>query len=142
MRMRYVPILLALVFLTLAGKAQAQATGYELQVYNAGAPAPLQTSPLALTDITCNLTPLTGTLNTVNPNRIIWDDPANTGRICMWTPPTSPTSILVSLPNGSYEGTVTVTDAAGTSPASNRAPFSRAPVPAARTGVKLYRAGS
>ena len=129
-------VLLALGLM--AGTASAQATGYDLQIYVPGAPSPQSVSPLALTDIVCNLAPPTGT-STVNPTRVLWDDPANVGKVCIWTPSVTAGSPLVLLPNGSYEGTVTVTDAAGTSPPSNRASFSKAPVPAARTGVKLYR---
>jgi len=138
--MKYSRIVLAALVVLLASvvSSQAQATGYDLQIYAVGAPAPQTVSPLSLADIVCNLAPPAGT-STVNPTRVLWDDPANVGKVCIWTPSVVAGSPLVVLPNGSYEGTVTVTDAAGTSAPSNRAPFSKAPVPAARTGVKLYR---
>lgn len=114
-------------------------TSYPLRIYNVGATSPLSTTDLLAANVVCNQTAPSST-SPVNPMRAIWDDPDNAGKVCIWTDPG--TGPLASLPFGatSYEATLAATNAAGTSPESNRAPFSRPGViPVARTGLKLAR---
>lgn len=132
--------LLFIGLLFIAGPASAQSiTAYPLKVYNVGASSPLSTTDLLAANVVCNQTAPT-TTSPVNPMRAIWDDPDNAGKVCVWTDPG--TGPLASLPFGAtvYEATLSATNAAGTSPESNRASFSRPGViPGARTGLRVVR---
>ena len=117
-------------------------TGYQLQYFNAGATQPLtQSDTIPAASVTCGVTPkiqATAT-NTINPTTAAWDDPASpTTADCRAT--LAAGSALLALPIGAnYEGVVVAVSAGGNSGASNRAPFSSAPLPAARTGLRLTR---
>lgn len=133
----------AVALLFWAAPAQAQApTGYIVQYYNAGATSPLtQSDTIPASSVSCGQTPkITGTAqNTVNPTTVLWDDPANPAtadcRVVFGA-----TSSLFGLPIGaSYEAVVVTVSVAGASVPSNRAPFSVAPLPPARTGVRFTR---
>lgn len=117
----------SIILLPLSVQAQGL-TSYELRVYLLGATTPLSTTPFQSTDVTCNLVP-PALGSTVNPTRILWDDPDNIGKSCQWT---GGSGLLVSLPASAYEATLVAINAAGPSGESNKAPFSRlnlAPVP-------------
>jgi hypothetical protein len=131
----------ALVLAPLPAAAQNPITGYFAQYYNAGAPQPLtQTETIPASAVQCGVTPkLAGSgASTINPNTILWDDPANPAtadcRVNLGA-----TSVLVSLPIGAYEGVVVPVSAGGNGLPSNRAPFSLAPLPSARTGIRFIR---
>lgn len=110
---------------------------YTLRTYAVGASSPLQTFAFVATSVVCNQTAPTST-STVNPNKAFWDDPANTGKVCIWTDTGS--GPLFSAPvGGSYEASITASNAAGESPESGRAPFSRLGVPAGRTGLRVVK---
>jgi len=135
------------ILLLLSTSVSAQTVdGYRLNVYPTGA-APVAT-PTTFFDflssaITCNLAPPTVVLTLpVNPTRVMWDDPNNTGRVCQWTDPG--TGPLFAMPIGSnYEAGLQAFNAAGRGPESNRAPFSRLAAPSiAPTGLRLIRLGS
>lgn len=131
-------LLVMLGWLGMPSRGLAQSDSYQLRYYAPGATAPLQSSDIWTTaEIVCNQVPPTVT-NSVNPTRVIWDDPANAGRVCIYTVP-SVGKTLYSLPVGSYEGTLALTNAAGEGAESARAPFSRAAVPGVLTGVRLVR---
>lgn len=120
--------------------AQNPVTGYVVQYYNAGAPQPLtQTDTLPISAVTCGITPKVTQLNTINPTTVLWDDPANpTTADCRVTLTAS--ASLFGLPIGAnYEGAVVAVSAGGNSIPSNRAPFSLAPLPAVRTGLRFTR---
>jgi hypothetical protein len=99
-------------------------TQYTLRLYLAGAAAPLSPpTVIPIASLVCNQAPPTGT-TTVNPTRAVIDDPNNVGRVCIWTD--TGTGPLFSVPfGGTYEATMTVSNLAGESPESNRAPFTR-----------------
>jgi hypothetical protein len=125
--------------LLLAASLASAQTGdsYTLSIYAPGGTAPVSSAPLASADITCNLAP-TSPAVTVNPKAFQWDDPAVTGRACVWRQ--SGAGPIVALPTpGVYEATITRTTSAGTAPESARAPFSTAPLPAAVTGLRPLR---
>lgn len=135
-------ILLALALLVLPAIAQAQEVvpidGYRLNIYpGTGAAAPLTFTEFLSANVTCNQTPPPpGT--TINPNKAVWDDAANAGKVCIWTDPgTGP--LLALPPVGTFEATLSAYNAAGRSVESNRAPFSRLTPPAVRTGFKIAR---
>lgn len=114
-------------------------SAYPLRIYNVGAASPLSTTDLQATAVVCNQAAPT-TTSTINPTKVLWDDPDNVGKVCIWTDPG--TGPLASLPFGatSYEATLSATNTAGTSPESNRAPFSHPGVsPGARTGLKVVK---
>ena len=116
--------------------ASAQSiTQYQANYYNAGAPSPVQSETFLVAVPTCNQ--VAPAVNTVNPTRLIWDDIANVGKVCIFTG--SPTGPLFSLPIGSYEATLIAVNGAGPSPESVRAPFSRLASPATPTNVKAVR---
>jgi hypothetical protein len=129
--------LVALALVLLPSLAFAQAPDrYEFRLYSVGASAPTSSTQFPATEVVCNQAPPAATVGTVNPTRAIWDDPANAGRVCVWVPGGG---VLVSLPIGSYEGSIVPIDAAGVGAESNKAPFSRQPVQAARTGLRFTR---
>lgn len=79
--------------------------------------------------------------STVNPQFIIWDDPANAGRVCIHD--TTAGGPLLALPIGAYTATLAAGNEAGYSPESNTAPFTRlAPPSAAPANLRLGRSGS
>lgn len=135
-----VAILTTTFLLAIAALGSAQS--YDLKIYAPGGAVAISSTPLPIVDIACNQTAPASTVSNVNPNRAVWDDTLSAGKVCIWTPGTSTASPLVALPIGPYEAVLTYSDITGTSADSNRASFSRAPLPAARTGVKLYRQGS
>lgn len=138
--MKRLLIALALLAVPVLASAQAPAS-YELRIYTPGAAAPMQRSPFPVSEVVCNLAP-PASGSTINPTMAVWDDLANAGRACVWTPNASPTGVLVALPAGTYEGTVVAIDAAGVGVESNRAPFSKQPIQPARTGLRFTRAGN
>jgi len=140
-------IVLAIALLLLSTSAAAQALdGYRLNIYPTGTPA--TATPTTFFDflnsaVTCNLAPPTPIVGVpVNPTRAIWEDPANTGRVCQWTDPG--TGPLFAIPVGAaYEATLQFFNAAGRGPESNRTPFSRLASPTiAPVGLRLIRPGS
>src|SRR5262245_1020479 len=91
--------------LLIAHAASAQSiTAYPLKIYNVGATTPLSTTDLLAANVVCNQAPPT-TTSTIDPTKVIWDDEANAGRLCIWTDPG--TGPLASLPFGAltYEAT-------------------------------------
>lgn len=130
---------LALYFLALVSIPPLFAqtpTDYVARYYVAGASAPVQTESFNAGAITCNLAPSPPGTSTVNPTRLEWDDIAVAGRVCRRT--SAGSGSLPSLPFGSYEATLTASNAGGTSAESNRAPFSRAAVaPGAPTAFRV-----
>lgn len=132
----FVLVLLLAVLFPLSGFAQT-VDSYQVKYFNAGAAQPLQQSDaFPATAAVCNQAPPTPT-NTINPTRLVWSDPANAGRVCIYTAPA--TSSLQSFPFGSYEGVLVAINATGSSPDSNRAPFSRLAAPSAPTGFSFTR---
>lgn len=124
--------------LLLASPVHAQTiASYQLKYYNVGATQPLQQGDaFPASAAVCNQTAPTGA-STVNPGRVIWDDLANAGKVCIYTVPTS--GSLPSLPTpGTYEGTLTAINTVG-SAESARAPFSRLGPPVAPTGTKFVQ---
>lgn len=102
---------------------------WTLSIYNVGAQTPISApTELLAANVTCNQTAPTST-NTVNPTRVVFDDPNVAGKVCIWVDPG--TGPLASMPFGasSYEGTLTATNAAGTTAESARAPFTRPGLP-------------
>jgi len=136
----------AAIVMTAAVPVRAQAvTGYTVRVYNQGAAQPVQApTQFQAADFTCNQDAPAGTAGgtlVTNPSKILFDDPANAGKVCIWTDPG--TGVLFSLPFGTtvYEATITALNSAGESPESVRSnPFGRpgtvAPAP---TGLKFTR---
>lgn len=113
---------------------------WSVRIYNVGAVAPLF-GPLDLlaANVQCNQVAPANT-TTVNPNKIIFNDDANVGKVCIWTDPG--TGVLTAVPFGAaaYEGTVTATNAAGTSAESSRASFTHPGVlPGVPSGLRFGR---
>lgn len=129
----------ALFVLLLAASAQAQTiTKYGLAIYNAGAPSPLSApTDLLIANVVCGQAP--PTLTQPNPTKVVWTDPADASKVCIWTDPG--TGPLNATPfGGTFEATLTATNSAGTSPESNRAPFTHPGLPPnAPAAVKVGR---
>lgn len=128
---------LFLMFGALSSVAGAQAiTSWPLKVYVAGFPIPLSTTVLTVPGVQCNQ-PLPPPGVPVNPNTVIWTDPTNVGKACMWTDSGLGPLFIVAF-GGSYEATLAATNIAGTSPDSARVSFTRPGVaPSAPTGLTL-----
>lgn len=111
-------------------------TSWTLRVYNQGAQLPLSTTTLLPISVMCNQAPPAAGPAT-NPSRVVWDDGANAGKVCIWTDPG--TGPLFSVPfGGTYDGTLAAINSAGTSPESVRAPFTRpGSVPASPSGLRF-----
>lgn len=133
--------MVAALMLTIgAATASAQTgapTDYRALYYQPGATQPMQQSDsFAATAAQCNQAPLVNP-NTVNPTRFAWADLANAGRVCVAQ--VNQGGALFSLPVGPYEAVLVASNAAGASPESNRASFSRAAAPGAPQGFQLVR---
>lgn len=130
----------ALVFVavfSIVGFGQT-ADSYTLKFYAAGATSPVQQQSFAASRVTCNATPIPVTPGpVVNPTTVAWDDPDNANRECSVTFASGDT--LFSLPVGSYEGALTVTNLVGTSPESAHVPFQRLDPPGVRRNVRFRR---
>lgn len=130
---------LTLAFLLVASLVSAQSIDkWTLRLFNTGAASPLSTTDLLAANVVCNqVAPVT--TSTVNPNKAIFDDPLNVGKVCIWTDPG--TGPLFSVPfGGTFEGSLSATDITGASAESARSPFTRPGfVPAVPTGLRLIR---
>ena len=133
--------LLAGMLLLSASLVQAQTapiTDYLVKYYAPGATAPLQsTDPFSATSVLCGQAAPASTASTVNPTRIVWDDPAIAGRVCIYAPASGAT--LLSFPVGAYEGTLTGINVVGVGAESARAPFTRAVAAGAPAGLRFIR---
>jgi hypothetical protein len=112
---------------------------YTLRIYLAGATSPLSApTVIPAATVTCNQAPPTSTITT-NPTRAVFDDPDIAGRVCIWTD--TGTGPLFSVPfGGTYEATLSVSNLAGESPESTRAPFTRpGTVRSAPAGFRLIK---
>ena len=49
--------------------------------------SPTTTATLPNASVTCNQAAPTGTVTTRNPNKVVFDDPANSGKVCVYTDP-------------------------------------------------------
>jgi hypothetical protein len=132
-------IVCLVVSLLVPASASAQAiTKWTIRTYNAGAAVPL-VPPLDLlaANVTCGLDPATVVATPANPLKAVFDDPAAAGKVCVWADPG--TGPLLATPfGGSYEATLTATNAVATSAESTRAPFTHPGVaPTAPTGLRF-----
>ena len=129
--------LLTILILSIPVVVQAQTiTSHSVRFYNTGASQPLQTNSLQSSAFTCGQTRATGA--TLNPTRIVYNDPANQVLDCVYNDPgTGPIS---STPTGvNLEATLTNINSIGESPESNRAPFLKGNLPPAPGGLRLYK---
>lgn len=109
---------------------------WPLRIYNTGAPSPLSTTDLLAANVVCNQVDPGGTA--VNPNKVVFDDVSNAGKVCIWTDPgTGPLSTVPI--GGSYEATLAAVNVGGSSAESARVPFTRPGPPSVPTGVRLRR---
>ncbi len=113
--------LLAVCLLLLAHSASAQTiTGYVLKL-STQAGAAVSTTPLALSVVTCGVSPKAPppSGSPTNPKKVMWDDPASPATAdCLYTDPG--TGPLFALPFGAtaYLAVIDATNSAGTSPDS------------------------
>jgi hypothetical protein len=126
-------------FLSLVCTVSAQAqtgvpSNWDLKIYQQGTGTVLSNINVQAPTVVCNQTPPT-TTSTENPDRWVWNDPQNAGKVCIFLDATR----LQNLPDGSYDGAATARNADGTSAESARAPFTRRRPnpPAAPSGVRL-----
>lgn len=143
MRPREIAIACVVVLASMmATSASAQPiTKWTARVYNVGAAQPIS-GPVDMVlgaGVTCNVDPSTLAVAPTNPAKLAWNDVASPGKACVFVDPGN--GILLSTPfGGSYEATLTASNAAGTSPESNRAPFQHpGAVPPAPTGLTAVK---
>jgi hypothetical protein len=138
--MRRLLIMLAVVLMASTAFAQT-ISKWTMAVYNVGAAQPISapTDFVLGSNLACGIDPATVMVSAANPMKALWDDPAVTGKVCVYTDPG--TGPLLSTPfGGSFEATLTASNSAGTSPESARAPFTRPGLPpSAPTGLRLGR---
>ncbi len=114
-------VLAACLLLLTALPLEAQTiTGYVLKL-STQAGAAVSTTPLALSVVTCGVSPKAPppTGSPTNPKKVIWDDPASPATAdCLYTDPG--TGPLFALPFGAtaYLAVIDATNSAGTSPDS------------------------
>lgn len=116
--------------LLLSSVVSAQAVdSYSLRIYAVGATAPITTASLPSASVSCNQAAPPATATTRNPNKAVWDDPVNVGKVCVYTDTVG--GPLLATPTGfaSLEATVAIKSGTLESDESNRAPFSRTPAP-------------
>lgn len=135
-------LILILVLAAAAPAAAQPITSYTLNIYAAGASAPQTSAPIALATLTCNQTAPTVPPGTVaNPTRFFFDDPAATGKVCVYAD--AGAGPLLSLPFGAttYTARLVAVNSAGPSAESAASnPFAHPGMPAsAPTGLSLTR---
>jgi hypothetical protein len=133
---RIVFLFASLMFFASVAHAQP-ITKWTARTYNVGAPSPV-VGPIDLlaANQTCNVDPATVVPTPTNPLKLVWDDTANPGKVCVYADPGNG-PLLATAYGGNYETTLTATNSAGTSLESARAPFTHPGVaPSAPTGVK------
>jgi len=148
-RLCFVCSVFSVFFVFLASLASAQTiTSYQLKIYLVGAATPISApTTLPVASFVCNQAPPAPTAPTANPTRIVIDDvafplpPSPAARVCIYTD--AGTGPLLSLPFGTanYEGTLTATNAAGSSSESVRSSFTRPGLQpgAPPTGVRFIK---
>ena len=133
----WLSLLVALcVTLTPTGASAQAVESYQLRHYAVGATEPVQTDAFAAAAASCDQ-PDHGPASTVNPTRVIFADPNNAGRFCIYQFATG--SPLFSLPVGNYEGALVAINQGGASGESPRAPFSRLSAPPVPTAFRYGR---
>lgn len=134
-------VLVALVCSVAAPAGAQPPLSYALEISNQGATTPLSTTPIPAASFTCNQTAPASTV-TANPNKVLFTDPDNVGKVCLFTDQ-SPTGPLLSLPfgTGTYTATIAIVNSAGTGPKSLASPTFTQPgsVGNAPTGLRVYR---
>lgn len=141
--MRRLLLALALVCLPVfATPAQAQPIAkWTLAIYLAGGTTPVVPPfDILFPNAACNQADPGGV--TINPLKVVWNDPNVSGKVCIWVDPQTVGSPLAAVPIGTavYEATLTSTSSAGTTPESARATFTKPGVIlSAPTGLKLVR---
>lgn len=136
-------VILAAILLSIgAARASAQVTtSYTPTIYATGT-ATVVGTPTAIpaAGFVCNQAAPVSTV-TVNPNEIVFNDPLNAGKVCIFTDLGA--GPLATLPFGaaSYEATLVATNSAGSSVESARAlPFTHpGQVPSVLTGLRVIR---
>jgi len=134
MRRILVGVVLAVV---LSGRLEAQSlVSVTLDIFYIGASSPFMSTTFVYTSTACNQPAPTTTGTVINPTRVIFDDPVNIGRFCVFAQPTFLGAVPIP---GSYTATVTVTDDLGRVSGRSAAspPFQRLAPLAAPTGLKL-----
>lgn len=131
--MKFLLTLFVCLVVLLACAPPARAQTYSLKIYAAGAIAPQQT--YNLTGVVCGQTAPPASASNVNPTKVVWTDPSNPALVCQFVQ--TSTDPIFSRPIGSYEGTLTLTTDAGTSPESARAPFFVKAPPGVLTGLRF-----
>ena len=132
------PLVLVWCLALVPSAAFAQSVdSWHLQFYLPGATQPFQ-GPMVIgnTDVTCSQPKQSGSI--VNPNRVAWDDPANSQRDCVAS---SAQGVLIAFPVaiGNYEATLRAVNSIGISGESNRAPFAVGVAPAPPTNLRVVR---
>jgi hypothetical protein len=129
------------LFSFLPALAQGAVASYTMEVWSAGVnPAsgsPVTSTTFLVGTVTCNQAAITVPGTVINPTRLVWDDPAVAGKVCIAT---INSTVLTALPNGlGYFVTLRAVDTAGLvsarSTASNS--FNQQVPPPALTNVKL-----
>lgn len=134
--MKKILLIIGLVLIPCVSEGQTAPTSYQVRYYSVGAQAPIQFQVLLPANFVCNSTPINSTI-IANPNKIVWDDPTASGKVCIYTE--SPGGTLVSFPVGNYDATLTAINNIGESPESVRAPFVRGDTPGVPTNVQFVR---
>jgi len=133
-------VALCLVAATLAAQPPP-VSGYTLKIFNQGATTPLTTTTLPASSFTCNQTPPPDTSNVANPTTVVFDDPANVGKVCLYTDPGTGPLLALPFSTGIYFARIAALNSAGTGPDSLPSPPFTRPgvVGAAPSGLKVYR---
>lgn len=137
-------LILVLALLAIAAPLAAQTiVSSKQEIFAAGVStltgSPVQTNVFLAAGTVCNQTAPVVPALVVNPQRFLYDDPANAGKVCIQT---MTSAQLAAIPNGAgYLATLSVTDDLGQTSARSAAsnPFSQQGAPAAPTGYKAVR---
>lgn len=133
-------LIAAILLVPMVASAQT-VTSYEFRIFAPLAAAPISTTPVTLSSVTCNLSvAFIPPGPALNPTLLQWSDPANPGRFCQATVGSETGGPVFALPSGNYEGAVRALSSGGPGVDSNRDPFVRGQlVPAALTNFRLLR---
>jgi hypothetical protein len=139
--MKRFSVLCLVLMVISASRVEAQITSYRQDVFAAGVNpsvgSPVTSNTYQASAFTCNQVAPAIPATLTNPTRILFDDPANAGRVCLAT---LSSTLLSALPNGlGYFSTLVAIDSTGlqslrSTPTNS---FNQQVLPPAPTNVKL-----
>ena len=136
MKKLFFALLLSIVSANIAS-AQTPITSYNVKFYQPSTTTIVATFTIQAINVQCNQT-IQLIVDNVNPTKIGWDDPVNTGKFCVYTD-SGDGFLGAPNPSGNMELTVTAISGTIAGPESDRVPFTKGLAPKKLTNVKVSK---